>query len=86
MVARSLPIKGGLPGQPSQQLSAFGQSDRSTFSHVNPGEQWHGNIDGFGLTDQRKKEGGLGNSKKMAMGSRISNRETKSIKYYFSLE
>lgn len=68
MVARSLPIKAGHPGQPNQQLSSFGQSDRSAYSQINTLEQWHGNSDGFGLNEQRKA---AEPKKKATAGSRV---------------
>ena len=44
MVAKSLPISSGYPGNNSQKLAAFGQSDRSINSK---GKQWAGNVSGF---------------------------------------
>jgi hypothetical protein len=80
-VARSLPLKAGYPSQTNQQLSSLAQNDRAIYSHINPKDQWSGNRDGFGLTNNSQLK-----LKESAHKTSKGKTEVNPIKYYYSME
>ena len=91
LVARSLPIKAGYPADPNQQLSKMASfdNDRAAYSHINPKDQWHGNVNGFGLTKNSQlklKDSAMSNHKSNNLTNTKPKTEVKPIKYFYSLD